>query len=82
MESKEKRRWLDDSRNVDKIFYGVVVICALSVAADLLYHKHTHYSWEEFIGFHAWYGFVGCVFLVLTAKLMRRILMRDEDYYD
>ena len=28
------------------------------------------------------YGFVACVFLVLMAKLLRRILMRPEDYYD
>ena len=82
MNRAERRRWLDDPRNVDKVFYALIGVCVLSVAADLLYHKHTHFSWEELIGFHAWYGFVGCVFLVLTAKQMRRILKRDEDYYD
>jgi hypothetical protein len=33
-------------------------------------------------GFYAIYGFVACVILVLVAKEMRKLVMRDEDYYD
>ena len=33
-------------------------------------------------GFHAVYGFVACVVLVLAAKQLRRVLMRDENYYE
>ncbi len=29
-----------------------------------------------------WFGFVACVALVLTAKALRRILRRPEDYYE
>jgi hypothetical protein len=28
------------------------------------------------------YGFVACVLLVLTAKALRRLLKRPEDYYE
>jgi len=32
-------------------------------------------------GFYALYGFVACVLLVLLAKEMRKLVMRNEDYY-
>ena len=59
-------------------------ICALVVLADFTYDKagHVHYSFEGIVGFHAFYGFVSCVVLVLAAALMRKVVMRDEDYYD
>lgn len=79
----EKRYWLDDRRNVDKIWYALIAICAITVICDFFYHKHVEYAVEDLIpGMYGWYGFVGCVFLVLTAKLLRRILMRPENYYD
>jgi hypothetical protein len=33
-------------------------------------------------GFYAIYGFVACVLLVVIAKELRKLLMRDENYYD
>lgn len=66
----------------NRVFWVVVVLCALSVGADLFYHKHGIYPVEEWIGFHGFYGFVSCVALVIAAKGMRRIVKRDEDYYD
>jgi len=44
--------------------------------------RHAETSWEGLPGFYAIYGFVACVLLVLTAKELRKILMRKEDYYD
>ena len=64
----ERRRWLDEPRNVDKVFYALCVLCALVVAADFFYVKHGHFRWEDWIGFHAGYGFVACVALVVAAK--------------
>ena len=84
----EKRYWLDDPKNVDKIVYGLYAVCALLLAVDLfdlfgvLYHKHTHYDFEHWFGFYGFYGLIGSVGLVLAAKLLRKVLMRDEDYYD
>ena len=43
---------------------------------------HGEFSVEHWFGFHGLFGFVACVGLVLTAKALRRILMRPEDYYD
>lgn len=78
----EKKYWLDDSRNVDKIFWALVSVCALLTVADLFYHKHGHFSWEQWIGFYGFYGFIACVGLVVLAKQLRKFLKRDEDYYD
>ena len=50
--------------------------------ADFFYHKHSHFTAENFFGFYAIFGFVVCVALVLAAKWMRTFLMRSEDYYD
>jgi hypothetical protein len=77
----ERTYWLDDRRNVDKIFYGLVLICAGLFLADLGYHKHVNFAFENGFGFFAWYGFICCVALVLLAKQMRHWVKRDEDYY-
>jgi len=66
------------------IVWALFVVCTAFVAADLFYDKaaHTHYDFENLVGFHAAYGFLSCVGLVLAAAQMRKLVMRSEDYYD
>lgn len=78
----ERVYWLDRKENVDKVYLGVWVLCALLVLAEPLVHKHGDLSFENWFGFHAWFGFAACVGLVLAAKLLRVILKRPEDYYE
>jgi hypothetical protein len=78
----DRRYWLDEKRNVDKVVYALYAVCALLVVADFFYEKHVHLGFERWIGFYGWYGFVACVLLVLAAKGLRVLLKRDEDYYD
>jgi hypothetical protein len=78
----EPARWLDDRRNVDKIVYALYAVCAVLLLIDPLVHKHGPFEVEHWWGFYGIYGFVGCVFLVLAAKVLRMIVMRPEDYYD
>lgn len=78
----EKRYWLDDPRNVDKIVWGLVAVCFGLFFADALYAKHGHFAVEHLFAFYAVFGFVMCVCLVMIAKWMRTFLMRDEDYYE
>ncbi len=87
--NSENKYWLDDPRNVNKIVYALYAICALLVGADLVYHKHIHftyeneaYNFEDWFGFFGFFGFVACVGLVLAARLLRIVLKREEDYYD
>ena len=73
---------LDSKTSGRRAFWTIVAIGTLSVLLDFTYDKHGHLPIEDTIGFHAWYGFVSCVALVFAARGLRRILMRDEHYYD
>lgn len=78
----DDRRWLDQPRNVTRLVRGLYLVCGLALLADLLYRKHPYFGFESWFGFYAWFGFVASVSLVLTAKQLRRVLRRDEDYYE
>ena len=77
----EEPRWIDRPANVEKLLRALYAVTALTVVADFGYHKHGHFGFESLPGFHALYGFGSFVFLVLVAVQMRKVVMRDEDYY-
>ena len=78
----ERQHVWDNPRNVKLLFNGFYALCAILVVLDLVIPREGHHSWERFLEFYPVYGFVGIVVLVLIAKVMRRVLMRPEDYYD
>ena len=80
--TEERKRWLDEPRNVKRIFWSVWAVCGLLFVADAFYEKHPHFEVEGWFGFYGIFGFVACVGLVLAAKVLRKIVKRDEDYYD
>jgi hypothetical protein len=61
------------------VFY---VLCAGLVVLDFFGLRHAENSLDAAYGFYAIYGFVACVVLVVVATAMRRLVMRDEDYYE
>ena len=73
--------WVDKKKNVDRFVYGLYATCAALFAADFFYHKHTVFGIEKIPGFYALYGFIMCAALVISAKALRKFLMRSEDYY-
>ena len=75
-------RWLDHARNVSKLYYAVWVCGLVLVLLDFVMHRHDPIAFAERPGFYAAYGFLACVLLVLTAKSLRRLLKRPEDYYE
>lgn len=78
----DDQRWLDEPRNVTRIVYALGALCGLALIADFFYTKHPHFAVEGWLSFYPIYGFVGSVLLVLAAKQLRRLLKRDEDYYE
>ena len=80
--NKTKIHVFDNPRNVQRLLYGLYAVCLLLVIADFIIHRHTTMIWESIPAFYALYGFIACVVLVVLAKLMRKVLMRKEDYYD
>ena len=77
-----RKYWLDEPRNVSRIFQALVVVCALLFAADFFYAKHAETAVGGWLGFDGIFGFTACVGLVLAAKQLRRLVKRDEHYYD
>ncbi len=75
-------RWLDSPANIKRVLRVFYAVCAGLLAMDLFYHRHVTHSRETLWGFYGVFGFVACVVLVLVAKQMRKLLMRDEDYYE
>ena len=80
--SDGKRRFLDNPRNVRWIIRTLYAVCFLLVAADFVVHRHIKHPFEALFGFHALYGLVACVVLVLVARELRRLVRRQEDHYD
>ena len=79
---QEKRYWLDDIRNAHKIFWALVIVCAALFVSDAFFPRHSAFFFEEWFGFFGLFGFFFSFLLVLTSKQLRKILKRDEDYYD
>ena len=50
--------------------------------AERYYNMHPAFEIDKSFGFYGWYGFFACVGLVLAAKVIRVLLMREESYYD
>ncbi|HZM35041.1 MAG TPA: hypothetical protein VFC18_11170 [Burkholderiales bacterium] len=78
----DDKRWLDEPGNVRKIYVGLWIFGLLLALGDLVIHRHAEAGLDGDFAFYALYGFVACVLLVLAAKVLRRIVMRPEDYYD
>jgi len=58
---------------------SVLVELVRPFAADAHAVERTHML--DFPGSYAVYGFVACVILVLIGRVLRRLVIRPEDYY-
>lgn len=78
----EKQYLFDNPKNIKRLLYGFYVCCLALIIIELFVDRHSYLAAESVFGFYALYGFIGCVFLVLASKVLRKMVMRDEDYYD
>ncbi len=85
----EKQHVFDNPKNVKLLLRVFFAACAVLISFDLFVHRHLSFEKsdvelqpEGWFGFYGLYGFIGITLLVLGAKLMRKVLMRSEDYYD
>jgi hypothetical protein len=83
MNPDNKRGWLDDPRHVTWLYRGLWGAGVALLLIDFFVHRHAEVGFDGLLDFYGLYGFVACVVLVLAAKLvLRRAVMRPEDYYD
>ena len=84
----DNRRGLDNPANVTRLFHLLAVLCAGLLILDLFdlrhlfYHKHVHYEVEHWFGFYPLYGFLAYSLIVFAGRIWRRVVRREEDYYD
>jgi len=81
-QNKPSIHWLEKPRTVWVIIIALAITCAALFAVDFFYHKHGHFDFEQWYGFYAWYGFISYCFIVLSAKQIRKLIGRKEDYYE
>lgn len=81
MSAPNQPHWLERPATVNKLVWTLYSVCGLLLISELFYHRHTHFDFEGWFGFYGFYGFLAYVFIVLSAKGLRRILRRDTDYY-
>ena len=73
--------WVDSPAAVERLQKGLYVVCALLVAFEILWHRHTYVPGEDMFGYYAIVGFFAFLLIVLGAKQLRRLIRRDESYY-
>jgi len=78
----EKKYWLDDPKNVRRLVWALGALCALVFVGDAFYEKHAEFSVEYLFGFYAIFGFLAYVGLIFAAKGLRKIIKRQDDFYD
>jgi hypothetical protein len=45
--------------------------------------QEAHHWWEKIPGFYVFFGFAGCVAIILISKALGKLLLqKKEDYYD
>ncbi|WMS87838.1 hypothetical protein [Pleionea litopenaei] len=79
--SDKKDYFFDSERNVKWIIRGLYICCGLLFILDFILTRYSKHPLEWLWGFYPIYGFVGCVVLVVVAKWMRKIIMREENFY-
>lgn len=79
---KKELTIFDDPKNVKRLIYFFYAILAILLVVEFFIHRHSHFPWEDQPFFFAIYGFVACVLVIFTSKLLRFFLKRNEDYYD
>ena len=60
----------------------LVFIGILLILSEFFVHRHGEIKLEELPIFPVIYGFSASIFIVVVGIVLRKIIMRREDYYD
>jgi hypothetical protein len=73
--------WLTRPGTIRMLWLVFIAVLAVTVAAEFFVHLHPRFRLERWFGFHAAWGFLSCVGMVLFANLLGIFLRRPDDYY-
>lgn len=79
---KKELTIFDNPKNVKRIRLCFYIALVLVLLAEFVVEMHKEFEAEHFFGFYAVYGFISYVLLIFVAKIIRKIVMRKENYYD
>ena len=82
MSHSNDNRWLDRPETHKLLWRGLFVVCAGLVAGEFFVHGHPHFGFDGVPAFNGVFGFVAFVVIVKLGELLRRFVMKPEDYYD
>jgi hypothetical protein len=78
----ERDHWLARPKTIRWLWRIFALVLAAVVLWQTWVPVHAHFGPDGWFGFHALFGFLACVGMVLFAKLLGLVLKRPEDYYD
>ena len=64
------------------IFRTLLCLCIALVILEIIVHRLMIFAWEGWPGVYALWGFVSLFAIVILGKQLRRLIRRDEHYYD
>ncbi|MFT6285808.1 MAG: hypothetical protein ACJA09_000543 [Alcanivorax sp.] len=73
--------WLVKPATIRRLWWTFSVILALTVIAQFKWGAKGYFGIDGWPGFAALYGFLACLIMVLVAKLLGKVLKRDQRYY-
>ncbi len=79
---EDRKPWLYRRATINGLFWGLLGVCVVLGLTDFFYHRHVVFAVEEFPAIYGIFGFVAFVFIVFAGIGLRKLIMRDEDYYD
>ncbi len=77
-----KQNWFYKKSSIKKIWVAAAVVLLLTVLIELVVTLHPHFRIESIFAFHAVYGFLTCVAMIIFAKILGVFIKRKDDYYD
>ena len=60
----------------------LLILAFVLLVLEFFVHRHAETDIEDVFFFPALYAFVICVAIVLGGIVLRKLVMRSEDYYD
>lgn len=78
------KHWLVRKSTIRKLWIGLYITLVLSVIVEFFITPHERfgaYGVDTSIGFSAWFGFLGCVLMVVFAKLLGYLIKRPDRFY-
>lgn len=79
---RDTEHWLVRARTIRWLWIAFSVVLTLTVALQIAIKVKGYFVIDGWFGFGAVFGFLCCVAMVVVAKVLGRILKRDEHYFD